>query len=365
MHGKNQLKFLLGLIIASALTVSNFAAANMALNSSAFDLVNKTLDTFKNSEACVDWDHSEFHVSNFSKLLLQLEVNESLDEDLCQALSSLRAKDLALFADWLRDTPLGQGLSCRIRLVKNHSSWLEAKALRLNARLLKDERFRTSPFKQAGPSIEMDLETSSGPILFHGDLPPKHLALTFDDGPHPSRTQKLLDILERENLQVNFFIVSNNARAYPHLVRKQQDLNHGVGGHSISHSDLSKMNLNQAKHEIFGGLNDILDILGSVFPYFRFPYGARTRSVQNAVVDKGVASFFWNVDTLDWKYKDPEFLYDYALTQIRNQNRGIVLFHDVQEQTITIMPQIIRTLKAEDFKFVVFKSPQIQQSIDY
>ncbi len=331
----------------------------------AQNAIYKTLQTFKNSKTCVDWDYSEFHISTLSKRLDQMAALEPLDKNICAVFSKLQAEELALFTDWLRETEMGQNLSCQTDLLEIHSAWLVGKTRRLNMRLLRDNKYQASSFVPAGPSIAMDLETSTGPILFHGDLPPKHLALTFDDGPHPTRTQRLLDILETENLQVNFFLVSNNARAYPHLVRKQQDLNHGVGGHSISHSDLSRMSLTQAKYEIFGGLNDILDILGSVLPHFRFPYGARTKSAQSAVVDKGVASFFWNIDTLDWKHKDPEFLYDYALGEIRKQNRGIVLFHDVQEQTITVLPQILQTLKSEGYKFVVFNSPSIQQRIEY
>ena len=69
-----------------------------------------------------------------------------------------------------------------------------------------------------------------------------------------------------------------------------------------------------------------------------------------------MATFYWNVDTLDWKYKDPEFLYDYALREIENEGRGIVLFHDIQPQTNVILPELLKTLKQKGYTFAVFRT---------
>ena len=67
------------------------------------------------------------------------------------------------------------------------------------------------------------------------------------------------------------------------------------------------------------------------------------------------ASFFWDVDTLDWKKKDPEELLEYSLEQIERVKKGIVLFHDIQPQTIAIMPSLLEELKFRGYKLVVYQ----------
>ncbi|MGE3387846.1 MAG: hypothetical protein AB7K41_14045, partial [Bdellovibrionales bacterium] len=65
--------------------------------------------------------------------------------------------------------------------------------------------------------------------------------------------------------------------------------------------------------------------------------------------------FLWNIDTLDWKYKDPSFLIEYALDQVKAEGQGVVLFHDIQPQTLAIMPGFLAALKNEGYKLAIFR----------
>jgi peptidoglycan/xylan/chitin deacetylase (PgdA/CDA1 family) len=69
-----------------------------------------------------------------------------------------------------------------------------------------------------------------------------------------------------------------------------------------------------------------------------------------------VHDFFWNVDTLDWKKRDPDTLLRYAFEQTKRTGRGIILFHDIHAQTVAIMPAFLRKLRQQNYKIVVYRT---------
>ncbi|MES2768229.1 MAG: polysaccharide deacetylase family protein [Bdellovibrionota bacterium] len=186
-------------------------------------------------------------------------------------------------------------------------------------------------------------------------LPAKVINLTFDDGPHESNTERVLKILEDYNIKANFFVVGRNVKKYPTLVEKTASLGHAIGGHSMTHASLDKLSFDSAKKEIDQTFDIVKSILSGVDPFFRFPYGARTKALRAYLSENNISDFFWNVDTLDWKYKDPDVLLKYALEQTTKTGRGIVLFHDVQPQTSAILPEYLNTLANSGYSTVVYE----------
>ena len=177
---------------------------------------------------------------------------------------------------------------------------------------------------------------------------------TFDDGPHPAHTEKVLNALRDFQVDANFFVLGQNAIRYPALIHQTADHGHVIGGHSMTHADLSKLNFVDAKKEVLGVFDVVEELLGEVSPFFRFPYGSRTKALREFVAENHISDFFWDVDTLDWKYKDPNFLLKYALQQTIQTDRGIVLFHDIQPQTAAILPAYFSELSRLGYSTIVY-----------
>lgn len=152
------------------------------------------------------------------------------------------------------------------------------------------------------------------------------IALTFDDGPHPSQTHRILDILEKYNVKATFFMIGVNVRNYPDAAREVIARGHEVGNHTYSHvcaKNLSEYGLAQE----LGKCEDALEDLCEYRPHlFRPPEGVLNAYVQHCS-DKGDYSLIlWSVDTCDWEIKNAEIIAERVLSRI--QSGDIVLMHD-------------------------------------
>lgn len=296
-----------------------------------------------------DWDA---HPLNPKFIIPELKTENF--EELCQALNEMSVDDLNLFYTALEDN-LNEGPECfqsYIALVKAQV----APTFKIDPLLdiSTHQGFRSLRF-QTDDTIEVELENKNGPLYSNAYLPYKHIALTFDDGPHSSLTDTLLKTLDSENVKATFFMLGKNARRHGDVVRRVRRYGHTIANHTHSHKDLRKVSYRTGESEIINGFNGILTAVETMSPFFRFPYGAHTSSLRRYLQSNDVAEFFWSVDTLDWKYKNSRTLLNYALNQTRKNESGIVLFHDIQPQTIAIMPDYIDQLKREGFKFVLLK----------
>jgi peptidoglycan/xylan/chitin deacetylase (PgdA/CDA1 family) len=130
---------------------------------------------------------------------------------------------------------------------------------------------------------------------------PGQLALTFDDGPNPAWTPRLLDILAGHNIRATFFLVGKFAKAEPELTRRVADAGHLVGNHTWSHPNLSRMREANVLDELTR-TNDLLaKITGKSIRYFRPPFGARRPYVLKLARQLGLIPVTWNAMTRDWK----------------------------------------------------------------
>jgi peptidoglycan/xylan/chitin deacetylase (PgdA/CDA1 family) len=89
-------------------------------------------------------------------------------------------------------------------------------------------------------------------------------------------------------------------------------------------------------------------------PFFRFPYGAKSTAELAFVTRRGNSTFFWNMDSDDWHTRDPHKLFLNVLAQIDRTGRGIIIFHDIHEQTVIVLPHVLAELAARHYKTVVF-----------
>ena len=202
----------------------------------------------------------------------------------------------------------------------------------------------------------------TGPEIFGTGLPPKVVALTFDDGPHPIYTAEITAILKQYGAPGTFFEVGNNLGTIgtdgtPHLGKNaeisRQLLAEGyiVGNHSMTHAQLSKKTGDDLKLEILGNDKLLKAIDPDRPPLFRFPYGARNAEGKEILAHEHLTSVLWNVDSMDWADPIPNSIADRVMREIDANGRGIVLFHDIHERTVKALPLVMSRLVAEGYQF--------------
>ena len=210
--------------------------------------------------------------------------------------------------------------------------------------------------------IEVDAKTTPrvGRKHFPTTLPlaSKELVLTFDDGPWPGTTPKILDALKRECVHATFFLLGQNAEESPGLARRELAEGHSVGHHTYSHPLLDHMSLARAEAQINRGIEaDEFALYGQrrsdpATPFFRFPGFASTRALLDRMSERHIMVFGADVWASDWNRMSPDQQLRLILSRIEQVGRGIVLFHDTKAQTAQMLPAFLRELKRRGYRIV-------------
>lgn len=188
------------------------------------------------------------------------------------------------------------------------------------------------------------------PKLSRGNPNEKVLALTFDDGPHPIYTQKLLDILKAEDVKATFFVIGKMVEKHPELLKAIYAGGHEIGNHTFSHVTLTKIPQEDILTE-YRANNDIVQkTIGLKMVVCRPPGGDYDAQVIQAATACGLTTVLWTDDPGD--YANPGTNVVAERTMARLSNGGIILLHDGIQQTLDVLPQIIAYAKAKGFRFV-------------
>jgi len=210
--------------------------------------------------------------------------------------------------------------------------------------------------------IEVDAKTTPrvGRKQFPTTLPlrRKELVLTFDDGPWPATTPKVLDALKAECVRATFFLLGKNTEAAPALARRTLAEGHSIGHHTYAHPLLDHMAFAKAEAEIDHGIEeDEFAVFGQrrtapATPFFRFPGFASTKPLLDRLNQRGIVVFGADVWASDWDPMSPEQELRLILSRIEQVDHGIVLFHDTKAQTAQMLPAFLRELKRRGFHIV-------------
>jgi peptidoglycan/xylan/chitin deacetylase (PgdA/CDA1 family) len=182
------------------------------------------------------------------------------------------------------------------------------------------------------------------------------VVLTFDDGPLPPYTDRVLDLLAAECVKATFFMVGRMVQAYPAAVRRVYNEGHTIANHSQTHPfTFHKMSVDQASREIEGGFSSLRTALGdpkAVAPFFRFPGLLRQTAVEQYLADHG--DMAWSVDLAadDWTRINNREVARRAISRLEARGKGILLLHDIQARTALALPEILQELKARGYKIV-------------
>ena len=178
----------------------------------------------------------------------------------------------------------------------------------------------------------------------------KLIVLSFDDGPHPTRTAQVMAILKENDVSANFFWIGRNVQQYPDVARRVVDAGYEVGNHSMNHPNLRKQSLETIRKEIGDDQKLIEETTGCRPHLFRPPGGFVDADVQKVCREDELAICLWSVDPKDWaKGSTPQSIHDIVL---KTAHAGaIICMHDIHQNTVEALPSIIRDLKAQGYEF--------------
>jgi peptidoglycan-N-acetylglucosamine deacetylase len=179
------------------------------------------------------------------------------------------------------------------------------------------------------------------------------VALTFDDGPWPSHTQQVLDILAEQDVKASFFMVGYLAERYPDVARRVVDEGHLVGNHTQNHTVLTRQSAEVTRTQIETGSRTLQKVTGVAPAWFRPPGGGMNAQVLKEAKRAGMDLVMWDVDPQDWRRPGVDHMLTSMLKQIKPGS--VVLLHDGggnRSQTIEMLPLLIEELKERGYLFV-------------
>ena len=187
-------------------------------------------------------------------------------------------------------------------------------------------------------------------------LAEKEVVLTFDDGPLPVYTNRVLATLAAHCAKATFFIVGSMARAYPETVRKIYNAGHTVGTHTFGHPRFfATVSHDNALAQIDDGIAAVGTALGdtrALAPFFRFPGLGRTPEAEAHLATLGIMT--WSVDAHgdDWMKLSTAEVIERLMGRLEAKGKGVLLLHDIQPGTALALPQILAELKTRGYRVV-------------
>lgn len=184
------------------------------------------------------------------------------------------------------------------------------------------------------------------------------VVLTFDDGPSPPTTPKVLAALAKECVLATFFLIGKPASEHPSLVRRIAAEGHSIGHHTWTHFDLSHMPQENAFREIDDGIAAVEKALHGVAtttpttPFFRFPGFLTTPATLDLLRSRGIAVFGADLWANDWDHLPPKREIRLLTWRLTVARKGIILLHDTQPDTAAMLPAFLRYLRDNHYHVV-------------
>ena len=201
-------------------------------------------------------------------------------------------------------------------------------------------------------------------VISSGTVHDKFIALTFDDGPYPPYTDRLLDVLKAKGIHVTFFLVAEQAQQYPELVRRMTAEGHTVGLHAFRHRDFLKLTEGEKRKDLEQGKNLLRDITGKNPVYWRPPHGFRDFSVMETAAAQNLTVVNWSVIPRDWTGIDSQEIYRRVMDKA--EDGAIVLLHDgdspgykaSRQATVDAVTPLIDSLREKGYHLVSLEEYQ-------
>ncbi len=196
--------------------------------------------------------------------------------------------------------------------------------------------------------------------IYHIPSTEKVVALTFDDGPSPVWTPRILDVLKEARVKATFFMLGMHVERYPDVARRVAEEGHEVGNHTYDHHGIFYYKLEELNREVVDAEKIIKSITGIKTKYFRPPKAWLTRKEEKQLKDMGYETVLWSLNSKDWVTFDDRYIVKYILRHVRPGD--ILLFHDSggvfkpeggkRKETVKAVSRLIEKLKERGYRFV-------------
>lgn len=197
----------------------------------------------------------------------------------------------------------------------------------------------------------LPVATTADIVLKRGEV-----VLTFDDGPRSGKTTAILNALADYGVKATFLMLGSAAEANPRLAQSVAMAGHTVGSHTYGHVDLSNLTRQEAIAEIVKGEDAVSTALaggGQVLsPFFRFPYLSQTGFLRTGLLQSGAVVLDVDIDSKDYYSDTPQQVVDRTLARLEARGRGIVLFHDIHQRTVDMLPIFLNELAKRGYSVV-------------
>jgi peptidoglycan/xylan/chitin deacetylase (PgdA/CDA1 family) len=184
------------------------------------------------------------------------------------------------------------------------------------------------------------------------------VVLTFDDGPWPPTTPKVLAALAHECVLATFFLIGKPASEHPDLVRRIAAEGHTIGHHTWLHRSLLQIPPSETTEEIDHGISAVEMALNGVAtttpstPFFRFPGFETTQATLDLLQSRGIVVFGTDLWASDWNKMTPKHELKLLTDRLKRDGRGIILLHDPKAQTAAMLPAFLRYLRDNHYRVV-------------
>ena len=187
-------------------------------------------------------------------------------------------------------------------------------------------------------------------VVWRGPGAYKNVCLTFDDGPNPAYTPRILQILKEKKVRATFFLIGQHAQQHPDLVKKIYESGHELGDHTFSHVELPKVPSDKIKQEVESTRSIVESATGAKIFLFRPPWGIFDGRSLAEIAMRKFDAVLWSVDSRDWSR--PGIAQIQANVLEKAGNGSIILFHDDHDQIVQALPDIILNLQQRGYQFI-------------
>jgi peptidoglycan/xylan/chitin deacetylase (PgdA/CDA1 family) len=180
------------------------------------------------------------------------------------------------------------------------------------------------------------------------------VVLTFDDGPWPPTTPKVLAALAQECVHATFFLIGKPASEHPELVRRIAAEGHTIGTHTWTHFSLMRMSPDDAVDQIDHGIAAVQAALqgAPLAPFFRFPGFESTQATLDLLQSRGIMVFGADLWASDWNPMTPQQELKILTDRLNAEHKGIILLHDPKGHTAAMLPAFLRYLRQNHYHVV-------------
>ncbi|MGK2309570.1 polysaccharide deacetylase family protein [Cutibacterium sp. V970] len=215
------------------------------------------------------------------------------------------------------------------------------------------QKASTSPGKFTGTTSQAvdaalkDNDTDARPSTAVGtDCRVLHcVAVTYDDGPS-SMTPELLTTIKKFKVSITFFQMGNSIEAFPKIAQKVAAAGMEIGNHTVTHPNLTVKTPDRIRRELEHNSQLIKEFTGATPLLFRPPYGAHNDTVDEIAKENGMAIMQWQIDSEDWKNRNPDETHRLVMTALP-YHAPLILEHDIQKASIDAAPRIYKDLEAK------------------